>query len=256
MADNWFEKWFNSKDYLELYKHRNEADARKIVSLITRTVKLPKGSKVLDLACGNGRHSILFAGKGFNVLGIDLSSFLIGQAKQKLKTDYRKYKKNLRFELGDMRNIRHAKEFDLVVNLFSSFGYFEKDSENKRVIKSISRSLKNGGYFFFDFLNARYLKKNIVPFDVTKRNRNIIVQVREITGGLIKKNILIFKDNTRPGEAVLNHFCEKIKLYLPVDFKKMFKTSGLNIIRVFGDYKGNTFNSNESPRLIILAQKK
>jgi len=155
-----------------------------------------------------------------------------------------------------MRNIRHKSEFDLVVNLFSSFGYFDKNAENKRVIKSISHSLKEGGYFFFDFLNARYLKKHLVPFDVTKRNRNIIVQVREITGGLIKKNILIFKDNDRPGDAVLNHFCEKIKLYLPGDIKKMFKTSGLKIIRIFGDYKGNDFNSNNSPRLIILAQKK
>lgn len=256
MPDNWFKKWFNTQDYLDLYKHRDKSDARKIVSLISRSVKLPKGAKVLDLACGNGRHSILFASKGFDVLGIDLSPYLIKQAKQKLNTDYFKHKNRLKFEIKDMRNIRHKNKFDLVVNLFSSFGYFDTDRENSKVITSIAGSLKKNGFFFFDFLNAARLKKNLVPFDITVRNRNIIVQVREITGGFVKKNILIFKKKRGSGYPVLNHFYEKIKLYSPDDFRKIFEKNGLKIIRTFGDYKGGRFKPNESERLIILAQKR
>src|SRR5690349_15974356 len=98
-ADNWFKTWFNTKHYLELYKHRDNKDAKKIVTLISKNISLPKGSKVLDLACGNGRHSILFARKGFNVLGIDLSPYLIGEANKKLRSEYLSHKNKLEFEI-------------------------------------------------------------------------------------------------------------------------------------------------------------
>lgn len=256
MPDNWFKEWFNTQDYLEIYKHRDKNDARKIVSLISRTVTLKKGAKVLDLACGNGRHSVLFASKGFDVLGIDLSPYLIKQAKQKLSTDYFKYRNRLKFEIRDMRNIRHKNEFDLVVNLFSSFGYFDTDRENIKVITSIARCLKKNGFFFFDFLNARQLEKTLVPLDITGRNQNMVVQVRGITGGFVKKDILIFKNKRSSGHPVLNHFYEKIKLYSQDDFKKIFKKNGLKIIRTFGDYRGSRFKPDESERQIILAQKR
>ncbi len=254
--DNWFKKWFNTSHYLELYKHRDNTDAKKIVSLISKSIKLPIGANVLDLACGNGRHSILFARKGFNVLGIDLSPYLISEANKKLKSDYSSHKTNLKFEIKDMRKISHKSEFNLVVNLFSSFGYFEKDSENWKVIKSISDSLKSGGYFFFDFLNAAYLQKSLVPFDVKKRNHNLIIQVREVRGGFVKKNIIIIQNNQRSDYPLISNFYEKIKLYSINDFRKIFSKYKLNIIKTFGDYKGSKFNTAKSERLIILAKKK
>ncbi len=256
MNDNWYKKWFSTPDYLELYKHRNSQDAAEIAGLITRTLKTTKGQKVLDLACGNGRHSLIFAGKGFNVLGVDLSAYLINEARKKLNTDYRKYRKNLDFEIGDMRDISHKNEFDLVVNLFSSFGYFEKDSENFKVIKSISRSLKKGGYFFFDFLNAEQLKKHIKLFDVSIRNHNVVMQVREIKGNAVYKSIIITRNNPKGKTPVVNRFNEMIKLYTLSDFKKVFTRYGLNIIKTFGDYRGSKFSQKSSKRLIILAQKK
>ena len=261
MAENnsnssWVKKWFGTKDYLELYKHRNSADAMKIAGLITRTLKLPRGSKVLDVACGNGRHSLIFAAKGFDVLGIDLSSFLISEANKKLQTDYRKQKKHLRFEIRDMRNITHVNEFDLAVNLFSSFGYFEKDSENFKVFKSIARALKPGGYFFFDFLNETELKKNIVPFDIQVRNHNAVVQVRKIKNNAVYKSIYIIRNNPKGRSPVVNEFYEMIKLYSLIELRKVFKRYGLKVIKTFGDYSGKSYIKNSSERLIILAQKK
>jgi SAM-dependent methyltransferase len=242
--------------YLELYKHRDNKDAKKIVSLINRIVKLPAGSKVLDLACGNGRHSVLFAQKEFKVLGGDLSPYLISEAKKKLNTEYKRYRDNLTFKIMDMRFIGYKNEFDMVVNLFSSFGYFEKDSENIRVIKSISSSLKKNGYFFFDFLNKKYLEKSLVPFDINKRNHNIIIQVRNITRGFIKKDIIIIKNNPGSKHPLISDFFEEIKLYSLKDFKAMFNKNRLKIIKTFGNYSGSAFNQNTSERLIILAQKK
>ncbi len=261
MAENksnssWFKKWFGTKDYLELYKHRNSSDASKIAGLITHTLKLPKGSKVLDVACGNGRHSLIFAAKGYDVLGIDLSAFLIGEANKKLRTDYRKQKDHLRFEIRDMRNITHINEFDLAVNLFSSFGYFEKDSENFKVFESIARALKPGGYFFFDYLNETTLKKNIVPFDIQVRNHNAIVQVREIRDNAVYKTIYIIRNNPKGNKPVIDEFYEMIKLYSLAEFTKVLSKYGLKVIKSFGDYSGKKYNKNSSERLIILARKK
>lgn len=253
---NWFKKWFGTGDYLELYKHRNSSDASKIAGLITRTLKLPRGSRVLDVACGNGRHSLIFASKGFNVLGIDLSAFLIGEAKKKLRTEYSRQKDHLKFEIRDMRNIDHRNEFDLAVNLFSSFGYFEKDSENFRVFGSIARALKPGGYFFFDYLNESALREKLVPSDVSVRNHNAVVQVREIKNNAVYKTIYIVKNSPGKGNPEVSVFHEMIKLYSLEKFKAAFAKSGLDIIRTFGDYHGKRYNKHSSERLIILARKK
>lgn len=255
MDKTWFKKWFGTKEYLELYEHRNTKDAAKIAGLITRELKLPIGSRVLDLACGNGRHSIYFAAKGYNVLGLDLSEYLISQAKNKLKGEYSRYKDRLKFEIKDMRNILHRNEFDLVVNLFSSFGYFEKDSENFKVIKSISGSLKPEGYFFLDFLNAEFIRKNLVTSDISARNHNVILQVREIKNNSVYKSIYIVKNNPKGRTPAVKSYTEMVKLYTLSDFKKVFAKNGLKVIRIFGDYSGRKFEVNKSERLIILAQK-
>ncbi len=255
MRDNWYKKWFNTADYLELYDHRNSTDAKKIVTLINRTIKLPKGSKLLDLACGNGRHSVFFAEKGYDVLGIDLSPYLIGEAKKKLRSEYRRFKKNLKFDIGDMRDLSRKNEFDIVVNLFSSFGYFEEESQNRSVIKRISRSLKKDGYFFFDFLNSEYLRRNLTAFDAQKRNRNIIIQVREITGKFVKKNILIIRNKPGSQYPELRRFHEMVRLYTLGELRSIFRSNRLKVVKLFGDYSGKPFRKNSSRRLIILAQK-
>ena len=253
---DWYKKWFGTKEYLELYKHRNSKDASKISGLITRTLKLPKGAKVLDVACGNGRHSLILASKGYDVLGIDLSDYLINEANKKLRTEYKKQKDHLRFEIRDMRDLDHKNEFDLAVNLFSSFGYFVKDSENFKVFKSISKALKPGGFFFFDFLNEALLRKNIVPFDISERNHNTVVQVRDIRDNAVYKTIYIISNNTKGKAPIVNRYNEMIKLYSLEDFRKSFRKYGLKVIKTFGDYSGNNFNRHSSERLIILAQKK
>ncbi|MBZ0203482.1 MAG: class I SAM-dependent methyltransferase [Ignavibacteria bacterium] len=255
IEDNWYKQWFNNKEYLELYKHRNSADAKAIAGLIMKNVPLKKGSYVLDLACGNGRHSVIIASKGFKVLGVDLSTFLISEARKKLKSDYSRYTRRLSFEIRDMRKLGFKNEFDMVVNLFSSFAYFRSDRQNKKVISEISASLKTGGFFFFDFLNESYVRRNLVPFDMTKRNRKVIIQVREITGGFVKKNIIIVSNSGGGSDNAVSSFYEMIRLYSLSDLRKMFKDNGLRILKTFGDYSGSKFNKKNSERLIILAQK-
>jgi SAM-dependent methyltransferase len=253
----WFRSWFNTQAYLDLYRHRDEHDAKKIVSLLFNQIELSKGSKVLDLACGNGRHSVLFAKKGLDVTGVDLSDFLINQANKKLFGEYSRYQKNMRFEIRDMRSLKHVSEFDLVVNIFTSFGYFDSNRDNERVIKTISNALKPGGYFLLDFLNRNYLEKNLVPFDLRTVDGKLIAQSRTIKDNYVEKNILIFtKYRSIKGYPLFNHFKEKIKLYSLKDFGIMFNSNSLRMHKVFGSYNGERYNINKSERLIILARKK
>ncbi|MGH2575778.1 MAG: class I SAM-dependent methyltransferase [Ignavibacteria bacterium] len=249
----WFESWFSSQDYLDLYKHRDDVDAKKIVSLIFKHVLLKKKSKVLDLACGSGRHSVLFAKKGFYVRGIDLSKYLISQAKLNLDKEYKRYRSNLQFEIKDMRKFEYPGEFDLAVNIFTSFGYFENDRDNEKVIKCVSASLKKNGYFVLDFLNRYFLLKNLVPFDSAKEKGRLITQLRKIKDNFVVKDIVIIKKHRT--KNIYRLFQEKIRLYTFQDFKRMFYKFGLKITNIFGDYYGNRFSKNISPRLIIFARK-
>lgn len=249
--DEWFRVWFNSPYYLNLYKHRNNSDAKKIVNLLLNNFSFPQSSSLLDLACGNGRHSILFAKKGFNVTGIDLSEYLISSAKKKQRILSSKINSKLRFEIRDMRKLNYTNEFDIIVNLFTSFGYFKNDYENLMVLKSISRSLKIDGYFFLDFINKFYLSKYLEPFSVRADNLYIFIEQRKISSEFIEKKINIIDKKSYSA----TEFTERIKLYLLNDFIKMFSVTHLKILKVFGDYSGKLFNKFNSPRLIIIAQK-
>jgi SAM-dependent methyltransferase len=154
-----------------------------------------------------------------------------------------------------MREIGHHNEFDLIVNIFTSFGYFEHDEDNEKVIMSISESLKTGGYLLLDFLNADFLPKSLVPFNIKKYNGKVVVQIRNIKDNFVIKDILILKN--APGEEApaYNHYKERIRLFTIEDFDIMFRKYGLNIINTFGDYEGNKFDKSTSRRLILLAQK-
>lgn len=244
----WYKKWFSNKFYLELYQHRDEEDARWMINLLQRSISVNTRSKVLDIACGSGRHSLELARRGFDVTGFDLSEFLIKEAKKGLKESVEKDLK-VKFLIKDMRYFNFNGSFDIAVNIFTSFGYFDNDEENFSVIKNVSDSLKKGGYFVFDFINKNYLEKNIVPNSVSRKGEFTIKQKRRIENGFVIKEISIKK-----GKELLE-FNEVLRLYTLNEFKKVFESYKLHILHTYGDYFGNKFNLNKSQRLIIIAKK-
>lgn len=244
----WFKEWFADKFYLELYQHRDEEDARWIINLLQRSIPVSTKSKVLDIACGSGRHSLELARRGFDVTGFDLSGFLINEAKINLKNSKEKSLR-VKFMIKDMRNFNFNNSFDIAVNFFTSFGYFEDDSSNMKVLKNTSDSLKKGGYFVFDFLNRKQLEKNLVPESMEKYGKVTVRQKRVIKNGFVRKDIYI-KEGKKE-----RHFEEVLKLYSYTEFRKMFALNKLRIVRTFGDYFGNSYSESKSKRLIIIAQK-
>ena len=125
MKSEWFKDWFNTQEYLSLYKHRNEDEAEQHIKLILDNVETFAGYRVLDMACGAGRHAILLAKKGLIVTAVDLSDNLLSIAKKTANEENLK----IEFVKSDIREFNTNLDFDLVVNLFTSFGYFESDEE-------------------------------------------------------------------------------------------------------------------------------
>lgn len=244
MSKEWYKDWFSNKYYLELYKHRDDKEAIDLINLIQRNINLEKGDKVLDVCCGSGRHSIELAKRGYDVTGFDLSNYLIGEA-NRLKRDIKEKNLKLKFLIKDMRNFNFKNSFDLAINIFSSFGYFENDKDNFKVFENINSSLKKGGIFVFDFLNEHYLRKNFVKMDSKSFNGKKVIQKRRIENNFIFKDIKI-------GDLV---FTERIKLYSCDYIKEILKKAGFRVVKVFGDYFGNKFSKNKSERIIIFAQK-
>ena len=244
MSKDWYKDWFSNKLYLELYKHRDEAEAQDAINLIQRYIPLKTNSKVLDVCCGAGRHSLELARRGYQVTGFDLSKFLINEAKKNLQETKEKSLK-VRFLVKDMRKFNFNKKFDVAVNLFTSFGYFDNDEENFKVIKNVSDSVREGGYFVLDYLNAEYLKTNLVAKSKDIINGKTVMQRRRIENDLIIKDIKIGKHS----------FSEILKLYSYNKLSIVLKNYRFIVKNVFGDYFGNRYYLRKSKRLIIFAQK-
>ncbi len=241
----WFEEWFNTKEYLSVYRHRNEEDALNLYKLITKNILLAQGSKVLDLACGAGRHSILFAKNGFDVTAVDISDNLLNVAGRTAS----ELGLNINFIKSDFRKLNLNEKFHLIINLFTSFGYFEYDDENEKVIKLVSNHLLDNGYFVIDFFNVVYLKNNLIPISYDKIEDSIVKQERVFEGNRIVKKIMINKKSEQ------KLYYESVRIYCKDELTALLSGNGLEIQEIFGDYYGNEFDELNSPRIIIIAKK-
>ena len=236
--NNLYESWFDTPFYHILYKNRDYKEAEMFTSELMTFLNLPIESKILDLACGKGRHSIFLNKMGYNVTGVDNSSKNIVNAK--------KYENNkLNFTIHDMRDPLIDK-FDLIVNLFTSFGYFDDFEDNLKTLKSIKLNLKKNGIAVIDFLNINYVKNNLVH-----QNTEEIDGIEFNLKRYLKDGFLVKEINFKHDLEEYN-FEEKVRSLNINEFKTMFKQTQLEILHIFGDYNLNEFDINNSKRLIFI----
>tara|TARA_B100000768_G_scaffold168024_1_gene172570 strand:- start:59 stop:817 length:759 start_codon:yes stop_codon:yes gene_type:complete len=239
--NNQFNSWFDSSYYHILYKNRNYKEAKRFIEKIISHLKLSKKSKILDAACGKGRHSIEIEKLGYNVLGIDLSKNSIEIAK-KNEND------NLKFLVHDI-SIPLKREFNAVFNLFTSFGYQNK-KKDLEIIITMEKNLKNNGIGVIDFLNINRVKKDLIKNEILIRDNIKFNIMRDINNDCVTKKIS-FNHNSKE-----YNFKEKVNALNLNNFKDYFSKTNLIIKEVFGDYQLNKYDSDSSPRLIIIFQKK
>jgi len=234
----WYASWFDTPYYHILYKDRDYAEAQSFMDNLTNYLNLPEHGKILDLACGKGRHSVYLNKLGYDVTGVDLSEQSINYAKQ-FEND------SLRFDVHDMTK-PYPETFDAVFNLFTSFGYFENDDCNLRTIEAIKTELNTFGFGVIDFMNANYVINNLVAEDTKTVERITFHQKRSVKNGYIVKDIAFEID----GEQY--NFEERVKALTLDDFIRLFEKAGVYLLDVFGDYKLKKYHPETSERLIMI----
>ncbi len=234
----WYASWFDTSYYHTLYKDRDYEEAQLFMDNLTQYLNLPEEAKILDLACGKGRHSIYLNQLGYDVTGVDLSANSIKDAK-KHEND------KLHFAVHDMRQPL-PEQYDAIFNLFTSFGYFDDESDNVKTLKAIRDSLNEYGFAVMDFMNVDKVIPNLVP-EETKTVDGIEFHLkRRYENGFIIKDIA-FDDQGQHYE-----FTERVRAFRLEDFEKMMEESDINLLDIFGDYRLKKFYKGESERLIMI----
>lgn len=242
MSKKWFQNWFSSPYYHILYHQRNDAEAEFFIDNLCTFLKPDSEAKLLDIACGRGRHSVYLHKKGYDVTGIDLSNSNIKFAQQFEKD-------RLQFFVHDMRNTLYVNYFDIAFNIFTSFGYFDSDKDHLKALKVFNKSLKKSGLLVFDYFNSEKIMRNLSPEEI-KCIEGIEFHIRKkIEDKKIIKNISFEHENQNFS------FNEEVKAFSKSDFEEMFNKSGFKILNTFGDYSLNSFDEIKSDRLIFICQK-
>ncbi len=237
----WFESWFNTPYYHILYKHRDDTEAKIFLKkLMDHLAPSPK-CKILDLACGQGRHSIYLDSLGYKVTGYDLSEASISHALEKSEG-------NAIFKVQDMREA-YEERFDLILNLFTSFGYFENENDHFKAIDEVSKGLTKHGVFVLDFMNVKKILLGLVEEEVQQIEGISFRIKRSIIDDQIVKSISFTHNDST------HEYYEKVKAFSLSDLASLLERTGLQIRELFGDYELNPFDATQSERLILIASK-
>ncbi|MDQ3847026.1 MAG: class I SAM-dependent methyltransferase [Bacteroidota bacterium] len=240
----WFKIWFDSAYYHKLYAHRSKEEAADFVDALIAELQPRKDAVMLDVGCGNGRHCIHLASKGFTVTGIDLALSSIRQAK--------KYETSLLwFFQHDMQLPFGHNCFDYVFNFFTSFGYFKNVNAHNNVLSNMSNALKQGGKLLLDYMNIYYAEDRLIGKEEKEMDGIIYHITRWMDEKYFFKKIVI--EDFRSGGPL--EYTEQVARFDLDDFKRMFSAYNLQIEEVYGDYKLNEFDQRNSPRLIMVAKK-
>ncbi|PHS51768.1 MAG: SAM-dependent methyltransferase [Lutibacter sp.] len=235
---DWFASWFNTSYYHILYSHRDYSEAQEFMQNIARLLTFEKSDLLLDLGCGKGRHSIYLNSLGFNVIGADLSKNSILEAKKSEN-------ERLRFIVQDMRKPLRLK-YDVILNLFTSFGFFEDDKEDIIILQNIKNGLNLNGVAIIDFMNVKKVISNLVS-EETQVIQGISFKInRYIEDGFIVKEINFDADGKH------HTYFEKVKLLDLHKIKTYLNSVDFKIKHIFGNYQLERFNEETSDRLILV----
>lgn len=236
----WFEQWFG-EEYHVLYPHRDDAEAQQAVALIRQVAPWSPGQLVLDLACGAGRHAAELERAGARVVGLDLSPAMLLRAQRRVRAPLVR---------GDMRALPfRPRTFGLVVNLFTSFGYFRSDKEHGAVMHQVAEVLAPDGRFVIDYLNADQVRRTLRQGSeqVEQGDASARVKRRFSEEGLyVVKEIELRAEN--------RSFQERVRLFTPAELEGLLTASGLEVIGRYGDYDGGPLGV-DTPRTILVARR-
>ena len=240
----WYRAWFNSPYYYQLYFQRDEKEAQACIQRLINFLQPPAGCRMVDVACGRGRHSLLLAQMGFDVTGFDLSINAINHAKQ-FERD------NLHFYVHDMRSPFWINYFDYAFNFFTSFGYFATRREHDDAIRTIAASLRPGGIFVIDYLNVHFVEDHLVHNEAKNvSGTNYEIHRWDDESHFYKR--IVINDVSFP---IPEEHTECVAKFSLGDFTEMLAFQNMQVLEVFGDYQLIPYDVRKTPRMIIVAKK-
>ena len=220
------------------------------VKFLWKVLRLKKGSRVLDIPCGTGRHAVRLARRGASVLGVDITE-------EYLRTARRAAGKlaNVRFVRGDMRRMPLENEFDAAINLWTSFGYFEKPSDDVKTLRAVARALKPGGLFLIDMADIRTIRRRLQSRSWSRRADGAYVLEEALyVGGFDPKVVnewTVLKKGMPPKRSrfVVRAY-DKARLFAAL------RHAGLTPIRTWGGLSEDYGSSGPAgARLVVLSRK-
>ncbi len=216
-----------------------------------------KNLEILDMCCGEGRHSIFFAKMGHKVFGLDFSNHFLKMARSRAK----KARLPIKFIKGDMKlasNYFLKSQFDVVVSLYNSFGYFDKRSDDFKTLKEVNKVLKPGGYFVINTLNANAVKIRLekqysMGYEISKNLFMIDEAFLDLKKMRTNSNWTIIDARKQKTSIFRGSFQQNV--YTHKEMKKMLKKAGFKVVRTWGTLQGGPFDENKSWHQTVLAQK-
>ncbi|MBI2070093.1 MAG: class I SAM-dependent methyltransferase [Elusimicrobia bacterium] len=221
---------------------------RRQVVFLKKVLGLRPDSKVLDVACGQGRHALLLAQGGCQATGVDISPVYLSEARKQAA----RLKVKARFLRQDMRRLRFRREFDAAINMFSSFGYFSKAGDDLNVLRGIYAALKPGGYFLLDTINGPRILRHFVANKWTEWSDGMLIleDCELVRRKRAVKTRWIFIRNGYRKEMI-----SLVRMYDNKSLGRLLKKAGFRIVRFYGETAVAPYRPLHSPRLVVLAQR-
>lgn len=248
MAREWFTSGFFDADMSKLlFDPAKLKEAKQEVADLVRLARLRKGAAVLDAACGEGRHSLEFADRGFSVTGVDITEAYLREASRLAR---KRGLKNAGFEKGELRDLyRFQNSFDLVINLFTSFGYYHRAADNQESLWQMASTLKKGGTLVMEIMPRETLDSFFTERHWEPTRGGYLLQRRHwVDGGRRLRNDILWVGKGKEREAM-----SEIYVYTKDELSAMFRRVGLKKIRCFRNYHGQPFKTGH--RLVITGVK-
>ena len=260
---DWYKKSFN-QDYMRIYGHKDETAIQETNSILTylglpQTAASRQSPRILDVACGWGRHAIELARRGYTVTGVDLSSIMLDEAKKRAK----KAEVTIRWLCMDLREMDFVNEFEVAINIFTSFGYFADEAENAKVLRNVFQSLVSGGRFLIDLDNPLYFIRKGQAVERFRLSGSPGVAEESV----LKEEFLRWKRERHVTYSFLDRrgkeddILLRCNLYDYLDIKSLLEQhAGFEMPQAaWGDFNGSVHPvpklSEDLPRLIVIARK-
>jgi SAM-dependent methyltransferase len=243
----WFRRFFDASYVAALREEKPLRQTRLEVDFVLGRLRLPAGARILDLPCGYGRHAALLARRGFRVVGVDLSPAMLAEARRRYAEGPR-----LRFRRADMRHIAYRDEFDAVVNLYTSFGYFTP-AQNVAALRRMARALRSGGRLLIDHRDPDY------DVDLPRRlwyrtgRKRFVLEERHFdrrTRITDSTQLIVIAGQRWVAQRTL-----RFQEFSLPQWRRMLRRVGLRFLRAYSGYDGRPYRAGSTGRLILVAEK-